>query len=160
MRQRHTLLDFAGSIHFVTTVTRASGNWFSGAPVCRAVLETFEGYRSKFGIECLGYVLMPDHLHALLHQPTEESSVSKMMEGFKSVTSRTCRPTDYPLPNLWHDRYDDVAIPGRDAALTRMNYMHNNPVRNGIATLPEEYVWSSARELVLHHKGLVVLTAL
>ncbi|MBU0692240.1 transposase [bacterium] len=157
MLQRHNKLAFSGSIHFVTTVTSVRGNWFVETLLCQQLLELFEGYRVQTGIDCLGYVLMPDHLHALLHQTTDEPVVSKMMNGFKSVSSRNYRPTDYPQHNLWRQHFDDVPIPGRDAAVTRLEYMLNNPIRKALVEKPEDYLWSSARQLLLGESGIVTL---
>jgi putative transposase len=151
-------LDFAGSVHFVTAVTRAPGEWFVDAPMCRAVLKVFEGYRAKFRLECFGYVLMPDHLHVLMCQMEDGPLVSQLMEGFKSVTSRSCRPLGYPMPTLWKDRYDDVPVPGSKAAATKLRYMWENPVRRGLVSAGENYVWSSAADLTGRGSGIVMLS--
>ena len=157
MRTRHLSLAFEGSIHFVTTVTRVRGSWFSEQNVCEEILSLFEGYRKKYDAECFGYALMPDHLHALLVQRTKEPVVPLLMEGFKSVSSRRIHPTGYPAGSLWTDRYDDVPVPGADAARTKLEYMLANPVRRGIVERPEEYLWSSARDHFGLGKGIVTI---
>ena len=146
MRRRHSRLAFAGSIHFVTTVTRMKGAWFVGDEICSAILNLFEWYRAKFSLECIGYVLMPDHLHALLHQRDSGTQVSQMMAGFKRESSKQACPRDYPGITLWLDRYDDVPVPGLDAVMTKLEYMHNNPIRPGLVERAEQYPWSSARD--------------
>jgi putative transposase len=160
MRQRHSRLNSAGSTHFVTTVTSVPGNWFVGAPTCRAFLDTFESYRAKFELSCLGYVLMPDHLHALLFQDRDGPAVSQLMQAFKSVTAHICRPLNYPLPSLWNDGYDDVPIPGPSAARTRLRYMHRNPVKRGLVAKPEIFEWSSARFFFCDEPGIVTVVRL
>lgn len=71
MLRRHQTIAFANSIHFVTLVTRERGRWFVAPELCREILTTFERCRAKENLECFGYVLMPDHLHALLRQCDE-----------------------------------------------------------------------------------------
>jgi len=107
------------------------------------------------GVDCLGYVLMPDHLHALLFQQKEGFAVAELMERFKKFTSRKLRPRAYTGVSLWRRRYDDVPVPGTDAAKTKLVYLHGNPVRRGLVTSPEDYPWSSAREYAGFEKGIV-----
>ena len=42
----------------------------------------------------------------------------------------------------------------------KINYIHNNPVRNGLVDLPEHYVFSSARDYFTDQKGLVEIEVL
>jgi putative transposase len=158
MRRRHNELNYVASTHFITTVTNVRGDWFVDDDVCRYLLELFEGYRAQQELDCLGYVLMPDHLHVLLRQTTEEGLVTKAIQGFKSVSSRKLRIANYPARLLWRTHYDDVPVPGSEAVTTKIKYMHANPVARGIVSAPEEYAWSSAREILGIEKGIVTLT--
>jgi putative transposase len=157
MLHRHARLDFAASLHFVTTVTGVRGNWFTERSVCEAVLRAFETCRNKYGLECLGYVLMPDHLHALLFQPNDDSAVSGCMGDFKKYVSRFHTPADYPDPPLWRRYFDDVPVPGPEAARAKIEYMHANPVRRQLVTLAEDYLWSSAKDYAETGTGIVTL---
>ncbi|MFZ5433846.1 MAG: REP-associated tyrosine transposase [Calditrichota bacterium] len=156
MLQRHTKLAFSGSVHFITTVTAVRGNWFIEPDLCRNLLMLFEGYRERHNVRCLGYVLMPDHLHALLHQDNDSPVIPRLLDDFKSVSSRQYRPKSYPTHHLWAKRYDDVPIPNVEAARTRLEYMHNNPVRRGISEQPQDYPWSSAKVLMGYEGESVV----
>jgi putative transposase len=159
MRRRHRSLNFADSLHFVTTVTRERGNWFAAEDTCAAILTVFERYRVELRLVCFGYALMPDHLHVLLFQREEGALISRLMGSFKRETSKTVTIPSFPASTLWRERYDDVPVPGPRAASARLEYMHSNPVRRGIVVNPTDYQWSSARfyhELADH--GLVSLT--
>ncbi len=145
MLHRHSRLNIAESVHFVTTVTAVRGAWFTEDAVCRSILEAFEFARSKYKVDCRGYVLMPDHLHALLLQHDADFAVARMMESFKKFTSRKLRPAQYPGDALWRERFDDVLVPGADAVATKLRYLHENPLRRGLVAACEDYPWSSAR---------------
>src|SRR6266542_513986 len=112
MRRRHERLAFEGSLHFLTIVTSHRGNWFVGKEICTNILKWFEGYRSKFDLICYAYVLMPDHLHALLQQQTADNSVSQAVGAFKRMTAMKSKPDGYPEGSLWQAYYDDVPVPG------------------------------------------------
>lgn len=88
MRQRHLQLNVAGSNHFVTTVTRIRGLRFVHEEDCQNVLRCFEYYRVRHAIDCIGYVLMPDHFHALLHQETANAGIPALIKSFKQHTSK------------------------------------------------------------------------
>ena len=91
MLRRHRKLSLQSSVHFVTTVTSERGSWFVQAPVCREILGKFERCRHRIGVVCMGYVLMPDHFHALVQQTAEGDQVSELMRAFKHSTSRDFR---------------------------------------------------------------------
>ena len=95
MLRRHSQIALAGTIHFVTTVTRIRGSWFVEATLCGLILRIFEHCRAKNNLTCLGYVLMPDHIHILLHQGEDGSMVSKCMAEFKKVTSAKIKIPDF-----------------------------------------------------------------
>ncbi|MBI5059004.1 transposase [candidate division KSB1 bacterium] len=160
MRRRHSQLGFAGSIHFITTVTEVRGSVFVESSECKKILESFEVFRNKFELVCCGYVLMPDHLHAVLVQPNDGSHVSDAIGGFKRATSLKCKPARYPDTPLWRDNFDDVPVPGVEAAKTKLRYMLANPVRAGLVERPEEYEWSSAPEYYGGKSGIVTVTIL
>jgi putative transposase len=144
LRRRHSAIAFTGSVHFITTVTALRGSWFIEPEICAEVLKLFEGYRAKHNLTCFGYVLMPDHLHALLMQPEQGNVVSAAIGGFKQMVSIKLRPSTYPVGPFWREGFDDVPVPGRDAAMTKLEYMHHNPIRRGLVDRGEDYLWSSA----------------
>ena len=157
MLHRHERIAFFGVTHFVTTVTQIRGFWFVDEKVCTRILKLFERCRAERELDCLGYVLMPDHMHALLYQAKDGPEVCDFMEVFKKQSSRYQHPPDYAYDLLWRRRYDDVPLPGIKAIVRRIRYMHNNPVKRGLVATPEEYPLSSAREFAELEKGIITL---
>ncbi len=158
MRYRHSELNFPGSIHFITTVTREHRARFVNDNTCKEILEVFEYYRAKFELRCYGYVLMPEHLHAVLYQLDDGGPVPSLMENFKRLTARKILPAGTRNRNLWAENFDDVLVPGSDALKTKLRYIHHNPVRRGLVENAEDYPWSSARDLSEHGSGIVQLS--
>ncbi|NUO18343.1 transposase [bacterium] len=159
MRRRHQRYDLEATTHFVTAVTRVRGDWFVNDETCTKLLLLFEKYRERYRLVCFGYVLMPDHLHALLFQETDGPLVSQLMNSFKREASKQRDILGYPDATLWRDRYDDIALPGSDAISRRMRYMHGNPVERGLVAEATEYKWSSLRYLLeMDTHSIVTLT--
>jgi putative transposase len=158
MLRRHSPSQGIGTIHFVTTVTRHRGGWFIDPQLCAELLAIFEIYRIRFELNCYGFVLMPDHLHLLLGQTTEAGTVSRAMEHFKRFTSRRLLHVHCPDAKGWRDAFDDVPVPGADAMRTKLNYMHENPVRAGLAGVATNYIWSSASWFETGQAEMITLT--
>ncbi len=47
---------------------------------------------------------------------------------------------------LWKDRFDDLVLTKRETTITKIHYIHANPVRKGLVSCPEDWFYSSARE--------------
>ncbi|RPH93635.1 hypothetical protein EHM69_09715 [candidate division KSB1 bacterium] len=147
MLRRHQTATGIGTVHFVTTVTRTRGMWFVEPQLCVELLAILENYRHRFDLDCYGYVLMPDHLHALLLQTTDLGTAGRLMEHFKRFSSRKLLHHHCKDANGWRELFDDVFVPGSDAVRTKLSYLHGNPVRGGLVHVSMDYPWSSARYL-------------
>ncbi|MBK6765182.1 MAG: transposase [bacterium] len=159
MLRLHTRHDFTGSRHFVTTVTQVRGAWFVEASLCQRILEIFEECRATAKLDCVGFVLMPDHIHALLFQNEDARTVSDFMRDFKVKSAFRCLPEGYSQGNLWRRRYDDVPLPGPNAVRTRLKYMHENPLKARLVDRPEDYQWSSAQHYYNEQPTIITLAS-
>jgi putative transposase len=157
MLRRHSKLSSAGSNHFVTTVTRIRGNWFVEPKTCTSLLTLFEWCRNRYRLDCIGYVLMPDHFHLVLHQPEQDRSISQCQMQFKKMSSGQLRIPQFHEVRLWQNGYDDVLIPGADAVITKLKYVHSNPVRRGLVENAIDYLWSSSRFYEGRESGLITV---
>lgn len=147
MLRRHSRYSTAHSTYFVTTTIVERGNWLVNEDVCMRALDIIEHYRKFYQLQFIGYCLMPDHVHFLIHQEREGRDVSDFMERFKSISARSCVPPHYPPEQkFWRRRFDSMSIPGTRALQTKLRYIHWNPVRKGLVTEPQIYSWSSARD--------------
>jgi putative transposase len=159
MRRRHNSMAFAGSIHFITLVTRVRGSWFERSDICAPILDSFEYHRARLRLNCYAYVLMPDHFHALLSQSETGDFVSELVREFKKFTSPRVHPPGYPSDfTIWSDGFDDVPVPGTDAARTKIEYIHNNPVRKALVESPQDYEWSSAGYYFVGRKSIIEIS--
>ena len=104
---------------------------------------------------CLGFVIMPDHVHALIWFP-EVRQLSPFMNKWKDQTSRhlkelfRCRFPNYwsqvhESEPIWQPRYYGFNIWSRKKVEEKLDYVHLNPVRAGLVDEPTQWHWSSAR---------------
>jgi len=90
------------------------------------------------------YVIMPNHVHALLHPRVPLPRITK---GLKGVSSREANAALGRIGKpFWQDESFDHWV--RDLAqLERIRaYIEMNPVKAGLAKSPKAWLWSSAHE--------------
>ncbi len=116
----------------------------------------FDGVRYRL----FAWVVMPNHVHVLF-QPLGEWTVAKVVASWKSFAGRrigefmrgsgrdgdVCQAGDWRslgASRIWHREYWDRFIRDQRHFETVVQYIHENPVKAGLVTKAEEWVWSSA----------------
>ena len=56
---------------------------------------------------------------------------------------------------FWMQRFDDEVIRNREMFLTKLRYIHNNPVKAGLVENPEDYKYSSARNYMFGDHSVI-----
>jgi REP element-mobilizing transposase RayT len=108
------------------------------------VLDTLSAYRKKHGYRLLGYAVMDNHVHAVVATgPT--STIADIVRAWKGYSCRHLQRLLGLTGSIWQDRYADNAIQSLQELRTVLEYIHNNPVKAGIAAKARDYRWSSAQ---------------
>jgi putative DNA methylase len=91
------------------------------------------------------FVVMPNHVHLLMAPLV---AVSKVMQSLKRFTAREAnRILGLTGQPFWQDESYDRLV-RNDAEFERIvHYIERNPVTAGLAAMPEEFPWSSARPI-------------
>jgi len=79
---------------------------------------------------CRIFLLMPDHIHALLQFPQPESPMKNTISNFKRWTARQGRFE-------WQRDFFDHRLRGDESVHEKANYILMNPVRAGLVDSPE-----------------------
>jgi putative transposase len=58
--------------------------------------------------------------------------------------------------HLWQNRYKNYVVLKDIYLMNLISYVEMNPVRAGLVSLPESYVWSSYRSRVLGKQNMVL----
>ena len=110
----------------------------------RLVLKAWRTVASE-DIELIAWVLMPDHLHALIDFGLHD--MSKIVHHFKQKFSALYRMRYQTTSGrLWQNRYWDHIIRDERDFNRRIDYIHNNPVRHKYSTEPSGWRYSSFRD--------------
>ena len=173
MLEHNRLLKFDDNsyVHFVTTGTFRNLPYFRNEECCRVLLEELKYYSDKLDFTLPGYVIMPDHIHLLLwwdKTGKSDLSISRIIQAIKGTTARRIinlttsgrlehllRAASDTVPknskshkqnikyHLWKRGFYDFNIYTEEKLAEKLNYVHNNPVRAGLASAPGDYRWSS-----------------
>jgi len=160
-----------GYLHFITFSCYQRRPLLS-SPQCRDLfLRILEETRTRYGVVVVGYVVMPEHVHLLLSEPDESThsvivQVLKQRfacELFERLRKRNARPagslwkTVLEQGHFWQRRFYDFVVWNPHKRAEKLRYMHENPVRRGLVTSPEEWPWSSYRVYTNDEPGPVLV---
>lgn len=163
-RKKKKTYDVPGHAHFLTYSCNQRLPLLSKDRSRGWVIETIESARAKFDFDLWAYVLMPEHVHLLIHPRQPEYEMKRILAALKRPVSArakaylldtgnlvwlrrlTVREGDQEVfrfwqagggydENLWQDRPIHEVIA----------YIHANPVRRGLVAVPTDWPWSSAR---------------
>jgi REP-associated tyrosine transposase len=110
---------------------------------------------NEHGGTCCGFVIMPDHVHAILWF-AEVERLSPFMRVWKSRSSRQLKKfvrgqlgqyakTFDPKEPFRQPKYYPFSLYTEKKAQQKLDYMHLNPVRAGLVKQACDWHWSSAR---------------
>jgi len=159
-----------GSLHFITFSCYRRRPLLAPPARRDGFLRTLEEVRRQMRFVVLGYVVMPEHVHLLISEP-ELGDPSGVVQLLKQKTSHSFgRPrrraderqsTLWPEEDLaepfWQRRFYDFNVFTQKKRAEKTRYMHNNPVRRGLAPTPADWKWSSYRWYAFGEEGRVKL---
>ncbi|HWE36914.1 MAG TPA: transposase [Isosphaeraceae bacterium] len=154
MAARH-IDDREGHAHFVTFSCYRRRRLLDHDRAKTIVLGLLGSQLAIQGGRCVGFVVMPDHVHAIVHFPAPDQ-LSRFMKPWKQRSSvqvkRFLRAelASYagaidPAEAIWQPRYDDFNLYCPRKVEEMLVSMYLNPVRSGLVARPSDWPWSSAR---------------
>jgi putative transposase len=124
---------------FITTVTWGRRQIFRQPRTARVLVDVLFHYQAHNKYLLHEFVIMPDHLHALI-TPAPGLSLERAMQFIKGGFSHGLA---YRLP-VWQPSFTDHRIRDSEDYQHHRNYMHSNPVRAQLVPRSEDYPYSSA----------------
>ncbi len=126
-------------VFFVTTVTAYRQPIFRRETTAQLLIETLAHYRQERKFLLHEFVLMPDHIHALL-TPAAEISLERAMQFIKGGFSFRLKARG----TVWQASFTNHRVRDLDDYEQHREYIRMNPVRAGLSKTPEAYPYSSA----------------
>lgn len=104
-------------------------------------IDTLFVKKEETGFIVYAYCLMDNHIHLLVKEGTE--GLATMMKRINASYAYYFNQKYNRVGHLFQDRFKSEPIEDERYLLAVIRYIHNNPVKAGIAKRPEQYKWSS-----------------
>ena len=148
--------DHLNTARFVTFCCYRRRKLLTAPVVIETFLETLNTIKESHDLKVLGYVIMPEHVHLVLHPPAsiklgpiigklKSYSASRVISKRLLVLPDNCRIEKDGVMRqaFWQPRCYDHNCRSPETVLEKINYCHNNPVARGLVNEPGEWRWSS-----------------
>lgn len=99
---------------------------------------------ANHSIKVAAWCLMGNHFHLLLNAPIE--NISLAMQELKRSYAVDTNNRYKRNGHLFQGKFSSFPIADESYFAAAIRYIHNNPVRAGLAKHPSEYKWSSYQE--------------
>jgi putative transposase len=134
------------------------------------VLDSFEYCRLKKGLKIYGFVIMPSRIHLVCSNT--EYNLPAILRDMKSYTAKRIIKSIEEIPGesrknwllhmfryhaefqkqnqqyqFWQKTNHPLELNFPDIFLQKLNYIHQNPVKEGYVNQPEEWRYSSANPM-------------
>ena len=154
-------------MYFITSTVIDWVDVFTRPAYKHVIIESLSYCQKEKGLIIYAWVLMTNHLHAIVGAK-EGYNISDIIRDFKKFTSKKIialindniqesrrdwmlNRFDYAARNdrnvkdykLWQEGIDCQEIYLYDYLQQKLNYIHNNPVKEEFVYLPENYKYSS-----------------
>jgi putative transposase len=121
----------------------------------RIVLGVLNSQLDRRNGACIGFVVMPDHVHAIVWFPWP-GQLSVFVQQWKRISSHHIALwARRELPNyvahtrpedpFWQRKYYSFNLFDSEKTREKLTYMHENPVRAALVARPCDWPFSSAR---------------
>ncbi|MBB3123360.1 REP element-mobilizing transposase RayT [Mesoflavibacter sabulilitoris] len=156
------------AVYFITITVVGWVDVFTRLRQKDIIINALQYCQKHKGLEVYAYCLMSSHIH-LLCKVEDESMLSDVIRDFKTYTSKKIIQTikEYPESRrewmldyfknacthlkrkqtykVWQNGYHAEKVYSNKFIKQKTDYIHNNPVAEKIVAIPEDYVFSSAR---------------
>jgi putative transposase len=147
-----SIASFYPRTFFVTARTAGGRSLFQTDRMAELFIEVLRAYMRSGKITVHDFVIMPNHVHILMTVPGE-MSIEKAMQLIKGGFSFRANKELGFRGEIWQRGYSDERILNDKSFQQHREYIEHNPVKAGLADLPEEYRFGTAYLKKQKHTG-------
>ncbi len=148
------IFDQALYAHFVTFSVANRRQLLNLNTPRQIVLGTLNHQLTQRSAKCMGFVIMPDHVHTLvwfaevgqlsrfMHEWKRSSSLN-LQKWYREHAPQVLIQAGQPQ-RFWQPKYYSFEIEKREKLEEKLIYMHMNPVRARLVKHAVDWKWSSA----------------
>ncbi len=159
--------------HFVTFTVRQWVDVFTRKCYAKVLIDSLKYCQEHKGLKIYAWVIMSNHCHLIVS--SDKAPLSDIIRDFKKFTSKAIYKAIESNPEesrkkwllwilkrnnkiwFWKTGYHGEEIFSESFLKTKINYIHQNPVRAGIVEKEEEYIYSSCGDFYGIRKSKIKL---
>jgi REP element-mobilizing transposase RayT len=116
--------------------------WLQSPDVAEAVVKVLLNGKAAGQYDLGAWVLMPNHVHMVLHP---YGDLARAVTRIKACSAKEANQRLNRKGEFWARDYFDRWIRDRAEEQRIIRYIENNPVKAGLCSCPEDWIWSSSR---------------
>ncbi len=142
---RSLRLEYPGAVYHVMSRGDARKSITRSHKDRRLLLEALAEASEKYNLLVHGYCLMTNHYHLLVETP--DGNLSIAMRYLNGVYTQRSNARNKTVGHIFQGRYKAILVDRDEYLLCLCRYIELNPVRVGLVESPEEWEWSSFRQI-------------
>lgn len=164
MSEKYKPLDKSGAYYITITLVEWA-RLFDNPKYAEIIVDSIKYCQQHKGLELYGYCIMPSHVHMIVRAINND--LQAVIRDIKKYTSvQLIRKIEYEGNNkgylqlfakaasvikrndkykVWQDGYHPEQIISSKFFYQKLNYIHNNPLNDGLVNNLTDYIYSSAR---------------
>ena len=159
MKLKH--FDHDGRARFITFCAHKRLPIITNNRFRQIIVDSIDRVRTVSSFSLLAYVIMPEHVHLVLH-PAEETRVGEIVGEIKRSSALQIHQILLAGQSdlekrltvvrngasrfvFWQRRCYDHNCRSEASTWEKVEYCHSNPVNRGLVSSPEDWYWSSYR---------------
>ena len=156
-----TFISFDTPSYFFTSVTHKRLPVFQTDKFKQLLCDALNEARVSAGLLYFAYAIMSDHFHIISDGKRSPSDTLRFLNGISArkiidhlksegpklsldKLQNETKKGDYKY-SLWEHHSDKFLLTSDSTFMQKVNYIHNNPVVDGLAERQIDYLYSSAR---------------
>jgi len=159
-RMKWRNIEAGGGYYYITGTVAEWLSLLSRDDLRRAVCHEIKIALARFSASLAAYVIMPNHLHVLVHLP-KDGDLHRFCKCWRGRSARRIidlllRGSDHEALDIfgrhangrckyasWKEQVRALYITKEATLLQKVNYIDGNPVRRGLAAEPGDWPYSS-----------------
>ena len=136
-------IEYPGAFYHVMSRGNEQRDIFKSPKDRERFLSYLESATMRYGAVIHVWCLMSNHYHLLVETPS--GNLSQIMRHINGAYTTYFNIKHQRAGHLFQGRYKALLVEADAYAAQLSHYIHLNPVRGGVVTLPVDYPWSSYR---------------
>jgi len=156
------------AMYFITPTVVGWIDVFTRPIYKEIIIESLKYCQKEKGLKIYAYIIMTNHLHLILQ--AKNGNLTEIIRDFKKFTSKQILKAieeniqesrkkwmlnmfEFAGKNnnnntkyqFWQQQNNPIELYSNEVIDQKVNYIHQNPIRNGLVEKEEDYLYSSAR---------------